>query len=520
MSDNELHEMKILTGRKLSGRYVLSSLISLGQFTQIWEATDLVLSRTVAVKLTNQHLVSESIFLSRFRAEARTISRLNHPSIISILDTTGDDQIEAIVMELIEGETLKDFILRTGPLPVEDCLPFINNLVDALSYAHKEEIVHGSLSPEKVFLCPDRGIKISGFGFNESAALLERTIEFRNDPNLSYTSPEQGKGELPNNQSDVFSLGKLLQFILTGSENSSHQEIASFPLNKKIIEAIAKATAGTPSQRYSSVVEFKDDIESAVSDTPDDDSTADSISADRSLNFDSQRIVTNFLWVGMVFFFVLGVVFATNLDDSLFGSDNTSESQESSLPVVNEEVPSTDNSSEAGSTETTATASSDEAASGEIGEASVSPIFEVVSIAGARDYDPLGDGVEHPELIENLLDEDSSTVWYSETYANRSLGFLKDGVGFIVELKKSFPIQSLKIETTKSGWSADIYISETIGTNLADWGTVFTSIDAVPGDITVDLTGATGANILIWFTDLGDDPPPGVRMEISEIEVS
>jgi len=100
------------------------------------------------------------------------------------------------------------------------------------------------------------------------------------------------------------------------------------------------------------------------------------------------------------------------------------------------------------------------------------------------------------------------------------LGFLKDGVGLIVELKKSFPIQSLKIKTTKSGWSANIYISETIGTNLADWGTVFTSIDAVPGDITVDLTGATGANILIWFTDLGDDPPPGVRMEISEIEVS
>ena len=308
--------------------------------------------------------------------------------------------------------------------------------------------------------------------------------------------------------------------MLTGRENSSYQEIASLSLNKKIIEAIAKATAGTPSQRYSSVVEFKDDIESAVSDTPDDDGVADSISADRSFNFDSQRIVTNFLWVGMVFFFVLGVVFATNLDDSLFGSDNTSVSQESSLPVVNEEVPSTDNSSEAESTETSATASSDEAASGEVGEASVSPIFEVVSIAGARDYDPLGDGVEHPELIENLLDEDSSTVWYSETYANRSLGFLKDGVGFIVELKKSFPIQSLKIETTKSGWSADIYISETIGTNLADWGTVFTSIDAVPGDITVDLTGATGANILIWFTDLGDDPPPGVRMEISEIEVS
>ena len=123
MSDYLSPDTRLLIGRKLSGRYVLSSLISTGKFTQTWEATDLVLSRNVAVKLTNPNLVSETAFLSKFRSEARTISRLNHPSIVSVLDTTGDDEIEAIVMELVEEETLNDFISRHGPLSPHTMMP-------------------------------------------------------------------------------------------------------------------------------------------------------------------------------------------------------------------------------------------------------------------------------------------------------------------------------------------------------------------------------------------------------------
>ena len=222
----------------------------------------------------------------------------------------------------------------------------------------------------------------------------------------------------------------------------------------------------------------------------------------------------------MVFTFVLGIIFATNLDDSLFGSDDSSPSTSNPPSEIADTSTSTDTSSEEQSSSDSTSEEPNIETTEEEPETAVSPIFETVSVSGVRDYDPLGDGVEHPELLENLLDEDPSTIWYSETYANRSLGFLKDGVGLVVELKKSFSLQTLLIETSNSGWSGEIYVSETVGANLADWGTPSTSISASQGNATVDLTGATGSAILIWFTDLGDDPPPGVRMEISEIDVS
>ena len=519
MSDYLSPDTRLLIGRKLSGRYVLSSLISTGKFTQTWEATDLVLSRNVAVKLTNPNLVSETAFLSKFRSEARIISRLNHPSIVSVLDTTGDDEIEAIVMELVEEETLNDFISRHGPLNIHTMMPLFNRIVDALLHAHEHGLIHGDLGPEKIFLCPDRGTKVSGFGFNESTSLLESKQAITPNSSSQFLSPEQKSKRFPDEKSDVFALGKLTEFMITGSENREIGLTDTNTANTGIFKAISKATAGDPSERYSSVVEFQDDIESAITNT-ENNSSEDSDFVRKAQSIDGQRLFTGFLTFGMVFTFVLGIIFATNLDDSLFGSDDSSSSTSNSSPEITDTSTSTDTSAEDQSSTSATSEEPNTETIEEEPETVVSPIFETVSVSGIRDYDPLGDGVEHPELIENLLDEDSSTIWYSETYANRSLGFLKDGVGLVVELKKSFSLQTLLIETSKTGWSGEIYVSETVGANLADWGTPSTSISASQGNATVDLTGATGSAILIWFTDLGDDPPPGVRMEISEIDVS
>ena len=519
MSDYLSPDTRLLIGRKLSGRYVLSSLISTGKFTQTWEATDLVLSRNVAVKLTNPNLVSETAFLSKFRSEARIISRLNHPSIVSVLDTTGDDEIEAIVMELVEEETLNDFISRHGPLNIHTMMPLFNRIVDALLHAHEHGLIHGDLGPEKIFLCPDRGTKVSGFGFNESPSLLESKQDITPNSSSQFLSPEQKSKGFPDEKSDVFALGKLTEFMITGSENREIGLTDTNTGNTEIFKAIAKATAGDPSERYSSVVEFQDDIESAITNTENNDSE-DSDFVRKAQSIDGQRLFTGFLTFGMVFTFVLGIIFATNLDDSLFGSDGSSSSTSNSSPAITDTSTSTDTPAEDQSSTSSTSEEPNTETIEEEPETVVSPIFETVSVSGVRDYDPLGDGVEHPELIENLLDEDSSTIWYSETYANRSLGFLKDGVGLVVELKKSFSLQTLLIETSKTGWSGEIYVSETVGANLADWGTPSTSISASQGNATVDLTGTTGSAILIWFTDLGDDPPPGVRMEISEIDVS
>jgi len=518
MSDYLSPDTRLLIGRKLSGRYVLSSLLSTGKFTQTWEATDLVLSRNVAVKLTNPNLVSETAFLSKFRSEARAVSRLNHPSIVSVLDTTGDDEIEAIVMELVEEETLNEFISRHGPLNAHTMMPLFNRIVDALLHAHEHGLIHGDLGPEKIFLCPDRGTKVSGFGFNESASLLEVKQGIVPISSSQFLSPEQKSKGVPDETSDVFALGKLTQFMITGSENSEISLIGANAGNTEIFKAILKATAGDPSERYSSVVEFQDDIESAISNT-ENNNGEDSDFVRKAQTIDGQRLFTGFLTFGMVFTFVLGVIFATNLDDSLFGSDDSDPSTSNPPSEIADASTSTDTSSEEQSSSDSTSEEAETETIEEEPETAVSPIFETVSVSGVRDYDPLGDGVEHPELIENLLDEDPSTIWFSETYANRSLGFLKDGVGLVVELKKSFSLQTLLIKTSNSGWSGEIYVSETVGANLADWGSPSTSISASQGNATVDLTGTTGSAILIWFTDLGDDPPPGVRMEISEIDV-
>ncbi|MEC8334703.1 MAG: protein kinase, partial [Actinomycetota bacterium] len=154
MTESFNSDTRILLGRKLSGRYVLTSLISSESGTQTWLAKDLVLSREVAVVLTNPFQVINSDHISLFRKEAKLISRLNHPSIITVLDTTGDEDLEAIVIELVKEETLFDYVERTGPLSLTLALQITKQIGDALSYAHEKGVFHENLDPKHIFLCP------------------------------------------------------------------------------------------------------------------------------------------------------------------------------------------------------------------------------------------------------------------------------------------------------------------------------------------------------------------------------
>lgn len=518
MSDSYSRDTKLLIGRKLSGRYVLTSLISNEEGTQTWLAKDLVLSRDVAVTLTNPFTVIDSIQISTFRKEAKAVSRVNHPSIVTVLDTTGDDDIEAIVIELVEEETIYEHVSREGPFATNQALQIIEQIADALSYAHREGIIHGNLSPKKVFLCPDRGPKVTGFGFTEFRKLAgSQPVSDENNTSLFQSSSEIDTQEATV-ANDIFSLGKLLGFMLYGLSQSPGKDRLKTGKDKRIYKSIQKATAGEQTERYSRVVDFIDDLDQESTD--EEANTDRNTSSQPSKSFDSNTLITKFLLTGFVFFFVLGIIFAAN--GNPFSSDNESidpvspeiasntNDLESSQPtVVDEEQVASEN-----------TESSNLDSDPELSESEVSPIFEMVSVIGASDFDPLGDGVEHPELIDNLLDEDPATIWYSETYANRAMGGLKDGVGVVIELKKPYELQKVIIETVNTGWSGEVYVSDSPETGLASWGTSVGSISASQGNATVDLSEITGGAVLIWFTDLGDKPPPGIRMEISEIEVS
>ena len=516
MTESFNSDTRILLGRKLSGRYVLTSLISSESGTQTWLAKDLVLSREVAVVLTNPFQVINSDHISLFRKEAKLISRLNHPSIITVLDTTGDEDLEAIVIELVKEETLFDYVERTGPLSLTLALQITKQIGDALSYAHEKGVFHENLDPKHIFLCPDRGPQVSGFGFNKFKSLIDIELKTDTQDETNFRSDFIDMTSASTTHADIFSLGKILQYMLVGSLNIPRKNLFQKSVKKEILKSIEKATAGEVTERYSSVVDFIDDLEEESTNTNIPEEGIDE--SQNSKPFDPNTFITKFLLTGFVFFLVLGIVFAAN--GNPFSSDDNSEPAEivqaTATPEASDTDPIEQTETEAGSIQT----GNDSEVNSELSDTEVSPIFEMVSVLGADDFDPLGDGVEHPELIDNLLDEDPETIWYSETYANRSMGGLKDGVGVVIELKKPYELQRVAIETANTGWSGEIFVANAPQSALAAWGASVGSITSSQGNATVDLTGLTGGAVLVWFTDLGDKPPPGIRMEISGIEVS
>ena len=516
MTESFNSDTRILLGRKLSGRYVLTSLISSESGTQTWLAKDLVLSREVAVVLTDPFQVTNSDHISLFRKEAKLISRLNHPSIITVLDTTGDEDLEAIVIELVKEETLFDYVERTGPLSPTLALQITQQIADALSYAHEKGVFHETLDPKHIFLCPDRGPQVSGFGFNKFKSLIDIESITDTQDEADFRSDFIDKTRSSTTHADIFSLGKILQYMLFGSLNIPRKNLFSKSVKEEILKSIEKATAGEVTERYSSVVDFIDDLEEESANTNVPEEGIDE--SQTSKPFDPNTFITKFLLTGFVFFLVLGIVFAAN--GNPFSSDNGSEPADIVQATVTPETSDTDpieqTEDEAGSIQS----GDDSEVNSELSGTEVSPIFEMVSVLGADDFDPLGDGVEHPELIDNLLDEDPETIWYSETYANRSMGGLKDGVGVVIELRKPYELQRVAIETANTGWSGEIFVADSPQSALAAWGASVGSITSSQGNATVDLTGLTGGAVLVWFTDLGDKPPPGIRMEISGIEVS
>ena len=516
MTESFNSDTRILLGRKLSGRYVLTSLISSESGTQTWLAKDLVLSREVAVVLTDPFQVTNSDHISLFRKEAKLISRLNHPSIITVLDTTGDEDLEAIVIELVKEETLFDYVERTGPLSLTLALQITQQIADALSYAHEKGVFHETLDPKHIFLCPDRGPQVSGFGFNKFKSLIDIELITDEQDESDFRSDFLDITSASTTHADIFSLGKILQYMLFGSLNIPRKNLFSKSVKKEILKSIEKATAGEGTERYSSVVDFIDDLEEESADTNVPEEGIDE--SQTSKPFDPNTFITKFLLTGFVFFLVLGIVFAAN--GNPFSSDNGSEPADIVQATVTPETSDTDpieqTEDEVGSIQS----GDDSEVNSELSDTEVSPIFEMVSVLGADDFDPLGDGVEHPELIDNLLDEDPETIWYSETYANRSMGGLKDGVGVVIELRKPYELQRVAIETANTGWSGEIFVADSPQSALAAWGASVGAITSSQGNATVDLTGLTGGAVLVWFTDLGDKPPPGIRMEISGIEVS
>ena len=269
----------------VGGRYELGELLGRGGMAEVHRALDLRLGRPVAVKELRADLASDPTFQARFRREAQSAAGLNHPTIVAVYDTgeetnpTTGQSIPYIVMELVEGQTLREILREGRKLLPERALEITTGVLDALSYSHKAGIVHRDIKPANVMLTPNGQVKVMDFGIARAVADTSATMTATAAVigTAQYLSPEQARGETVDARSDIYSAGCLLYELLVGRPpfvgdspvSVAYQHVRETPvppsqLDPEItpdIDAITlKALAKDPDDRYQSAREFKNDI--------------------------------------------------------------------------------------------------------------------------------------------------------------------------------------------------------------------------------------------------------------------
>ncbi len=215
--------MSELIGEIIDGRYQLTRVVGSGGMATIYAAIDLRLDRQVAVKIMHSHLAQDEQFVSRFIREAKAAASLSHPNIVAVLDqgwNQGGSPCVFIVMELIEGATLRDYLIEQGSLSPERALSIMTPVASALAAAHKLGIVHRDIKPENILVSKEGRIKIADFGLARGA-LLGNTMTAESSVilgSVSYLSPEQVQRGVADARSDIYSLGIVLFEILTGQK--------------------------------------------------------------------------------------------------------------------------------------------------------------------------------------------------------------------------------------------------------------------------------------------------------------
>ena len=208
--------MDILTGKILGNRYELLEEIGFGGMAQVYKAKCRLLNRFVAVKILRSEFASDEEFLTRFNAEAQAAAALSHHNIVSIYDVGSEDGIKYIVMEYVEGVTLKDYIIRNTMLPWRQAVDFAIQICTALNCAHKNGIVHRDIKPQNIILTSDGVLKVTDFGIARAVSTSSVTITGNTMGSVHYLSPEQARGGYTDAKSDIYSLGIVLYEMVTG----------------------------------------------------------------------------------------------------------------------------------------------------------------------------------------------------------------------------------------------------------------------------------------------------------------
>ena len=273
--------MELNAGVKIDGRYDIQELIGEGGMANVYLANDIILNRQVAVKVLHEQLAKQERFVERFRREAEAVASLIHPNIVEIYDVGEYENCYFIVMELLEGKTLKEYVKSKYFLSVSETISIMKQACDAVSLAHYHGIIHRDLKPQNIFIRHDGTIKIMDFGiaYQQDATPLTQTNAVMGS--VHYLSPEQAKGEGATIQTDIYSLGIVLYEMLIGEVPFTGDSAVNIVLQhlreeipyvteknvhipQSVENIIIKATAKDSNNRYKNAIEMKNDLDTCL----------------------------------------------------------------------------------------------------------------------------------------------------------------------------------------------------------------------------------------------------------------
>ena len=265
-------------GKRLDGRYEIHELLGVGGMAYVYKAYDNIEKRWVAIKILKEELAGNSDFLRRFRNESKAIAVLSHPNIVKVYDVSFGDRIQYIVMEYIDGITLKQYIEQQGEIKWREALYFTVQILRALQHAHEKGIIHRDIKPQNIMLLEDGTIKVTDFGIARFSQAETLTMTDKAIGSVHYIAPEQARGGYINDKADIYSVGVMLYEMLTGqlpfvADNAVSVAIMQMQaeptppsrinpsIPKGLEEITMHAMEKNPAQRFPSAADMLEDVE-------------------------------------------------------------------------------------------------------------------------------------------------------------------------------------------------------------------------------------------------------------------
>ncbi|HSR94155.1 MAG TPA: protein kinase [Solirubrobacterales bacterium] len=493
-----------MIGTVLSGRYRLEAKLGSGGMSTVYLARDETLDRPVAVKVMHREMSEQPEQLQRFRQEARAVAKLTHPNVVSVIDAGEDGGHPYIVFEYVKGETLKQRIARVGALDTQEAIAYAIEVGRGLSVAHARNMVHRDIKPQNVLIDEEGRAKLTDFGISRQLEQAGVTATGRVLGTTDYVAPEQAMGKGADPRSDIYSLGVVLYEMLIGQvpfHADSQVGVAMKHVNEELPDVqrrrpeasaavalvVERATAKNPAERYQTIAEMIDDLETAleVEAARAGSTTGEATSVLDAVPPPQRKLSSRARWSWAAILILLlvggGALLAVQLISSGIGGGGADKGKGRN-----------------------------------------------VAISGATDYDPQGDGEEVGSKVELAVDGDpTGTAWETEHYDSETFAGTKTGpdpgVGIYVTTTSPANPARMIVRTPTPGWNAQVFVAPAgPPSDLSGWGEPVGEVSEAEAVQEIDIdVRQPSTYFLLWFTKASParDQEGRYQIEISDIKL-